>query len=54
VFVQSNVRGRDLGGFVDEAKKQIAQKVKLSPGYYISWGGEYENLIRSNRTPCGK
>lgn len=50
VFVQSNVRGRDLGGFVDEAKKVIAQKVQLPPGYYISWSGQYENQIRAKNT----
>ena len=50
VFVQCNVRGRDLGGFVEEAKKKIAEQVKMPPGYYIAWGGEYENLIRAGRT----
>jgi copper/silver efflux system protein len=50
VFVQSNVQGRDLGGFVDEAKRVIAEKIKLPPGYYISWEGQYEHLIRARQT----
>lgn len=49
VFVQCNVRGRDLGGFVEEAKKQVAEKVSMPAGYYIAWGGEYENLIETTR-----
>ncbi len=49
VFVQCNVRGRDLGGFVEEAKQKINQ-ITLPPGYTISWGGEYENLLRVHRT----
>jgi Cu(I)/Ag(I) efflux system membrane protein CusA/SilA len=50
VFVQCNVRGRDLGGFVDEAKAKVAAGVKMPPGSYIGWGGQYENLIRADRT----
>ena len=44
-----NVRGRDVGGFVDEAKQVIAQKVKLPPGYYLEWSGQYENQVRAKR-----
>jgi len=50
VYVQCNVSGRDLGGFVDEAKRMVAEKIKMPPGSYISWGGQYENLIRAGRT----
>jgi Cu(I)/Ag(I) efflux system membrane protein CusA/SilA len=50
IFVQANVRDRDLGGFVDEAKKVVAEKVKLPPGYYISWSGQYENQIHARHT----
>jgi Cu(I)/Ag(I) efflux system membrane protein CusA/SilA len=50
VFVQCNVRGRDLGGFVEEARVKIAEQVRMPPGYYIAWGGEYESLIRAGRT----
>lgn len=46
-----NVRGRDLGSTVNEAKHMIADLVeKLPKGYYVEWSGEYENLIRSERT----
>lgn len=50
VFVQCNVRGRDLGGFVDEAKARVAAEVKMPPGSYVGWGGQYENLIRARQT----
>jgi cobalt-zinc-cadmium resistance protein CzcA len=43
-IVQSNVRGRDLGSFVKEAKETVNRTLKLPPGYWISWGGQYENL----------
>jgi cobalt-zinc-cadmium resistance protein CzcA len=44
VVVQLNVRGRDLGTFVADAQKAIATKVDLPEGYYITWGGQFENL----------
>jgi cobalt-zinc-cadmium resistance protein CzcA len=44
VVVQSNVRGRDLGSFVEEAKKRIAAQVKLPTGYHVEFGGTYEHL----------
>jgi Cu(I)/Ag(I) efflux system membrane protein CusA/SilA len=50
VFVQANVEGRDLSGFVGEAKRQIEAKLKLPEGTFISWGGQYENLQRAERT----
>ncbi len=43
-IVQANVRGRDLGSFVEEAKAQVRTHVKLPPGYWIGWGGQFENL----------
>jgi cobalt-zinc-cadmium resistance protein CzcA len=45
VVVTCNVRARDLGSFVAEAQKIISEKIKLPPGYWITWGGEYEQLI---------
>jgi copper/silver efflux system protein len=42
-----NVRGRDVGSFVDEAKNAIAQQAQLPAGYYIEWSGEYENQQRA-------
>jgi Cu(I)/Ag(I) efflux system membrane protein CusA/SilA len=50
VFVQCNVRGRDLGTFVEEAKAMVDATVKMPAGAYIAWGGEYENLIRARHT----
>ena len=47
VAVTFNVRGRDLGTTVEEAIKQISQKVKLPPGYSIGWSGEYESEKRA-------
>lgn len=45
--VRANVRGRDLVGFVDEAKAKVAQQVKLPPGYRLAWGGQFENQQRA-------
>jgi cobalt-zinc-cadmium resistance protein CzcA len=44
VVVTANVRGRDMASVVDEAKSKIDQSVKLPPGYWMIWGGQYENL----------
>lgn len=44
IVVTANVRGRDLGSFVADAQQQIAQKVKLPAGYWITWGGQFEQL----------
>ena len=38
-----NVQGRDVGGFVEEARRAVAEKVTLPPGYYIGWSGRWEN-----------
>ena len=45
--VLMNVRGRDVGGFVDNAKRVVAQRVAMPPGYYLEWSGQYENQIRA-------
>ena len=47
VAVTFNVRGRDLGTTVEEAIKQISEKVKMPPGYHIGWSGEYESEKRA-------
>jgi heavy metal efflux system protein len=47
VAVTFNVRGRDLGSTVEEAIKQIHNKVKLPPGYRVDWSGEYESEKRA-------
>jgi len=43
VAVLLNVRNRDIGGFVEEAKRVIPRKVSLPAGYYLGWSGQYEN-----------
>jgi cobalt-zinc-cadmium resistance protein CzcA len=48
--IQANVRDRDMGGFVDEAQRKITERVKLPPGYFITWGGQFENQQRAQRT----
>lgn len=47
IIVQCNVRGRDIGSFVSEAEKSIKEKVSLPAGYYIQWGGQFENQQRA-------
>jgi heavy metal efflux system protein len=47
VVVRSNVQGRDLVSFVDAASKAVAEKVKLPTGYYVKWGGQFENQQRA-------
>lgn len=42
--VQANVRGRDLGSFITEAQQKIGQTVSLPTGYFIEWGGQFEQL----------
>jgi len=50
VFVQANVEGRDLAGFVRETQARIAKEVSLPPGMTIEWSGQYENQIRAQKT----
>jgi cobalt-zinc-cadmium resistance protein CzcA len=45
VVAQANVRGRDIGGFVAEAQREIARRVEIPTGAWITWGGQFENLI---------
>ena len=44
-----NVRGRDVGSFVDEARPKIASQVQLPAGYYLDWSGQYENQQRARQ-----
>ncbi len=44
-----NVRGRDMGGFVGEAKTVLEKNLKLPPGYYVAWSGQWENQIRAKQ-----
>lgn len=47
--VQNNVRGRDLGSFVAEAQQKVGQSVSLPTGYFIEWGGQFEQLQAAQR-----
>jgi len=49
VSVLLNVRGRDVGSFVDEARDVIARTVLLPPGSYVEWSGQYENEVRARQ-----
>lgn len=49
ITVRTNIRGRDQGGFVEEAQKQFAKQVRLPPGYSVTWGGQFENLDRARK-----
>jgi cobalt-zinc-cadmium resistance protein CzcA len=43
-MVQVNVRGRDLGSFVEQAQRVVKSKLRLPAGYRVAWGGQFENL----------
>ena len=45
--IKCNIEGRDMGTFVDEAQSHVRQEVKLPEGYYLTWGGEFENQRRA-------
>ncbi|MBI3568115.1 MAG: efflux RND transporter permease subunit [Gemmatimonadetes bacterium] len=47
IVISLNVRGRDLGGFVADAQRQVAAAVHLPPGYTLTWGGQFENQQRA-------
>jgi cobalt-zinc-cadmium resistance protein CzcA len=47
IVIRSNVVGRDLVGFVDEAKRRVAADVELPTGYFLQWGGQFENQQRA-------
>ena len=49
IVITANVRGRDLGSFVEDAQAAISTNVELPPGYWFNWGGQYENLIAAKR-----
>jgi cobalt-zinc-cadmium resistance protein CzcA len=44
IQIAANVRGRDLGGFVKEVQEEVGSRVQLPSGYYLEWGGEFQNL----------
>jgi cobalt-zinc-cadmium resistance protein CzcA len=47
IGIEMNIQGRDMGRFVAEAKQKIKQNVKLPSGYYLTWGGQFENQQRA-------
>ena len=48
IAVKCSIRGRDMGGFVTEAKQKVASELQLPPGWYITWEGQFENQQRAN------
>jgi cobalt-zinc-cadmium resistance protein CzcA len=47
IGIEMNITGRDIGSFVAEARQKIKEKVKLPAGYYLTWGGQFENQQRA-------
>ena len=47
IVIGVNVKGRDLGGFVAELQEKVEKKVKLPDGYYLEWGGQFQNMERA-------
>jgi len=48
IVVEMNVRGRDIGSFVKEAQAEITKQVDIPAGYYLTWGGQFQNLERAS------
>ena len=49
VVVTANIRGRDLGGFVEDLRARISREVALPPGYWVGYGGSFEKLISASQ-----
>ncbi|HZT80583.1 MAG TPA: efflux RND transporter permease subunit, partial [Gemmataceae bacterium] len=50
IMIQCNVRGRDIGSFVEEAQRRIDREFRLpGPSYRLEWGGQFENMVRAQR-----
>ena len=49
-YVYVDLQGRDLGGYVADASRQVAQQVKMPPGYHLEWSGQFEYLQRAEAT----
>lgn len=47
IVIECNVKDRDIGGFVEDAQEKISKQVKLPAGYYMTWGGQFENQQRA-------
>ncbi|MDD5336641.1 MAG: CusA/CzcA family heavy metal efflux RND transporter [Rhodoferax sp.] len=46
-YIYVDIRGRDIGGYVADAKQAVAQQVKFPSGYYVTWSGQFENMERA-------
>ncbi|TWO82306.1 efflux RND transporter permease subunit [Denitratisoma oestradiolicum] len=46
-YIYVDIRGRDIGGYVADAKKAVAQQVRFPPGYYVTWSGQFEYMERA-------
>lgn len=49
IVVESNIRGRDLGSFIAEAQRKVAEKVALPAGYHVQWGGQFQQLQEASQ-----
>ena len=49
IVVTCNIRQRDIGSFIGEAKRAVRDKVKIPAGYWIAWGGQFEQLQSATR-----
>jgi Cu(I)/Ag(I) efflux system membrane protein CusA/SilA len=49
-YVQLNVRDRDIVGFVEEAQRAVAEKIKIPPGFFLEWSGQFEHQVRAKKT----
>ena len=49
IVVTANVRGRDIASVVEDAQARIKERVSLPPGYWVTWGGQFENLIAARQ-----
>jgi Cu(I)/Ag(I) efflux system membrane protein CusA/SilA len=47
VYIYVDLTGRDLGGYVEEARQAVANEIKLPPGYFVQWSGQFEYLERA-------
>ncbi len=46
-YVYVDIRGRDIGGYVEEAQRAVRERVRMPPGYYIAWSGQFEYMQRA-------
>ncbi|HET9063884.1 MAG TPA: CusA/CzcA family heavy metal efflux RND transporter, partial [Candidatus Binatia bacterium] len=49
IVIQANVRGRDIGSFVEEVQTRVEKDIPLPPGTWLEWGGQFENLVQAKK-----